>query len=62
VGHYNGSFAIADDGTFWASSEYVKGHGEGGYSNGDVVGFGLLTMPSQRCLILTKNGQIWGKQ
>jgi hypothetical protein len=69
VGHSIGLFAITDDGIFWKSGESVESmtkavievriHDEGGYSSGDVVG--LLLMPAQRRLILTKNGEIWGE-
>jgi hypothetical protein len=63
VGGVAGSFAIRRNGEYWASGKCVSvsGHGEGEFVSGDVVGCGLLILPTERRLFFTKNGEIWGQ-
>jgi len=60
VGNFAGSFAIDNDGDYWASGKIVTGHGKGGFSSGDVVGCGLSVTSFQRQIFFTKNGEFWG--
>ena len=61
VGDVASSFAMRLDGTYFASGTSQSGFGKGAFANGDVVGCGLLVLPTERRLFFTKNGEIWGK-
>jgi hypothetical protein len=61
VGKIADSFAIENDGDYYASDTYMKGFAKGTYNNTDVVGCGLMVMPTERRLFFTKNGEIWGE-
>jgi hypothetical protein len=62
VGAVAGSFAICKDGDYGASGQWHSGFGKGVLNTGDVVGCGLLVLPSaERHLFFTKSGEIWGQ-
>jgi hypothetical protein len=60
VGNEAGSFGICKDGTYWGSDTSQSGFAKGPFVNGDVVGCGLLVLPTERRLFFTKSGEIWG--
>jgi hypothetical protein len=62
MGNVAGSFSIENDGDLYTSSTYKKGFAKGTFNNTDVVGCGLMVMPTERRLFFTKNGVIWGEQ
>ena len=58
VGYAANSFAISSNGDYCASGTKT---GFGTFDDSDVVGCGLLVLPTGRRLFFTKNGDLWGK-
>jgi hypothetical protein len=55
------SFAVHSDGYYWASGKKQEKDAPQGFGLGDVIGCGLVVMPTgSRHIFFTKNGENWG--
>ena len=63
VGGCANSFGIYCGGAFYQSGTRKDNFGPGGFTQGDTIGCGLMTVneSAQKSIFFTKNGKIWGK-